>query len=142
MRKQNKAAKFVIPALVIFSIIAISNGGFGSGGYGNLFLQPTMPNYPSNSFGGFGSFGFMSNFGHFSPSYVNYGPTPAYFGFNYVNNYQQPSYNYQSSFNYQSAGMVRFQPNAYTIPTEPIYTTPSTGLFNVNYVYTNAGKLW
>ena len=135
MPKLNNLHKLgLLLPVMLFSIITLSNGGFGNGAYGNLYLQPTIPNFPSSS--SFGSLYLAAAPMHFAPTYTNYYSRPSFVGFTYNNYYRpMPSYSY-------SPGLVRFETRSYLLPAESVYTTPTRALFNVNYAYSNVGKLW
>ncbi len=134
MRKNNlHKLGLILPVAILFSIITLSNGGFGNGVYGNLYLQPTTPTFSSGSLG---SFYFASIPTHFAPTYMNYNSRPSFVGFSY-NGYAPQPLQYQS---YPS--LSRFETKSYMLPVQPVYTTPTSALFDVNYAYSNAGRLW
>ncbi len=130
--KNLKKTSFILPMAILFSIITINMGGYNSGygGYNTLYLQPTMPYFqPVN----YGSVYFNAMPYYVSPTYRY--AQPSFAGFNYVPYTFSPSY-------YSYSRPSQFYVRSYALPAEPIYTTPTRAMFNVNYVYTNVGKLW
>lgn len=127
-----KKMSLILPIAILFSIIIIGNGGYsgGFGGYSNLYLQPTLPSFHNVNYG---SFYFNAAPYYVAPTYRYY--QPSYVGFNYVPYTVSPPY-------YSYSRPSQFYVRSYALPAKPIYTTPTRAMFNVNYAYSNVGRVW
>ena len=130
-RKNNN--RLVIPVLVLFAIITISQASYGNsyGGSGFLSLQPTAPIFQSsNLFSG----GLSYASSPIMPTYNNYQSS----GFGSLSFSSRALPIYQTYQSYSSGSFFSsFSYNYRPALAEPIYFTPTTALFNVNYGYRN-----
>ena len=127
----------LLPVAVLFGILAFSNGGYGSGsgGYANLYLQPTMPMFSNPS--GLGSFFFSAAPVRVNPTY-DMNPGSAFLNIDFQSHLPT-----SPTFYYANPSPVIF--STYSLigyPVTPIYYTPTRALFDVRYSYNNARQIW
>lgn len=140
MRNKREKLKFsklsILPVLVLFGILTFSSGQYSNyGANANLFLQPTVPMFPSSS--GLGSFFFAAAPVRVSPTY-GMNPGSAFLNIDYRS--RLPT---APTFYYTRPQPIIF--NTYSTigtPVQPIYYTPTRALFDVRYAYGNAAQIW
>ena len=137
MVKQNNSrskVSILLPVFIMFAIIFASQGSYNSnyGGFGALSFQPTMPMFSGGSNLFSGGLSYSSN--PIQPTFMNYQPASlgsVSFSGSYHNMPVYPTYSSATPF--FASGQVYYR----QIGGEPIYSTPTTALFSVNYRYSN-----
>lgn len=130
-RKQKPYTPIILSAFVLFSIITISQGSYrnGFGGSGFLLLQPTAPRFPSVDYS----------------AYFAYQPFYAAPTFDRVRATSLISVDYTPVV-YPKPSFQAMRPTpivvSYAAPARPIFFTPSRALFEVDYRYSNVGRIW
>ncbi len=137
MKRKKGNKLYVLPIAILFGILTFSSGQYSSGygASGNLFLQPTTPVLSRPS--GLGSFYFAASPVYVRPTYGDY-PSSAFLNVDYRS--RLPA---SPTFFYARPSPIIF--NTYSVigtPVQPIYYTPTRGLFDVRYTYDNFRQVW
>ncbi|MBI4174505.1 MAG: hypothetical protein HY517_02570 [Candidatus Aenigmarchaeota archaeon] len=131
--KTNTSKLYILPIAIMFGILTFSSGQASSygGANANLFLQPTVPTFPSANVG---SFFFAAAPVRVVPTYLDQ-PSNAFLHIDY-----------RSRLPTAPTFIARKQPiifSTYAIatPIQPIYFTPTRALFDVRYTYDNFAQV-